>query len=336
MPNTHLTGLARLPLLILRRAEELGLDRDALLRRSRLEEQELNDPDARVSMDKIWGLWSALVDSVDDPALGVRLVESIDVRDLGLVGYMMACSPTLRQALRCLVRYGRVLTDTFRLELLEDAQPPRLVHAIVPTATALRHPVDSRLGSVVAVARQITRTDLVPLEVRFSYEQPSDTAELQRYLRSALSFGRDEDAVLFRDQDLDLPVEGADETLGQYLNRLAEATLDELGGEQSFLDRVREVVWTELSRGAPSVRRAAELLSVSTRTLQRRLGEAGTSFTALVDELRRQMAVRLLRNRDLAIYEVAFLLGYSEPSTFYRAFRRWYDVAPQEYRLSRS
>ena len=87
-----------------------------------------------------------------------------------------------------------------------------------------------------------------------------------------------------------------------------------------------------LSDGKPSLEHAAKALGTSVRTLQRRLKSEGTTFAALLEELRRELASGLVRSKDLAIYEVAYLLGYSEPSTFYRAFRRWHGVSPLEYR----
>jgi AraC-like DNA-binding protein len=140
--------------------------------------------------------------------------------------------------------------------------------------------------------------------------------------------------LVLRRGDLDRVVSTADDTLVGYLDRLADESLESLGTEESILKKVRRALWTELSEGQPSVKRIAAALNMSVRTLQRRLREDDTSFVEVLDEFRREMATGLLRNRELAIYEVAFLLGYSEPSTFHRAFRRWHACSPREYRLA--
>src|SRR5205814_7952677 len=107
-----------------------------------------------------------------------------------------------------------------------------------------------------------------------------------------------------------------------------------LGAGRTVADRLRHAVWSELADGAPSLGRMAALLGHSPRTLQRRLAEDGTSFEDIVAGLRRDLAGRLLRERRLAIYEVAFMLGYSDPSQFNRAFQKWYGVAPRAFRAS--
>ena len=124
----------------------------------------------------------------------------------------------------------------------------------------------------------------------------------------------------------------ADETLTGYLDQLAEGVARALSESVTFRQRVCRAIWSDLSGGKPSVQQVASRLGVSTRTLQRRLEEEGTSFAQELDRLRQDLATRLLQDRSLAVYEVAFLLGYAEPSTFYRAFRRWKNVSPHEFR----
>ena len=100
----------------------------------------------------------------------------------------------------------------------------------------------------------------------------------------------------------------------------------------SFTERVRRVAWARLSEGQPTVARGASELAVSGRTLQRRLREEGHSFAEVVETLRKEKAEALLRDKKLAIYEIGYLLGYSDATAFYRAFRRWYGKSPREYR----
>ncbi len=107
-----------------------------------------------------------------------------------------------------------------------------------------------------------------------------------------------------------------------------------MNDQDSLVLKVRQALWSELSGGKPTIGKIADVLGLSVRTLQRRLHEDGTSFANVLEDFRRDMSVRLLRDRGLAVYEVAFLLGYSEPSTFFRAFRRWVGMAPQEFRKS--
>ena len=328
----ELTGLARIPLLVLQRAEELGLDRAELMRSAGLSAAELRDPDARVSMAKVWSVWRAAIHRSGDPAFGVRVGESTSGRHLGLVGYAMLYSSGLREALQHLERYVRIVSDAVRFEFHEDSAGAHLTFEPVPKLDALQHPVAARLAWVLTVSRKITAREIVPLEVSFPFSRPPETGAYRSCFRAPLRFDRPQGALLLPRADLDLPVITGDATLRGYLEQLAEEVLGSLTATSSFADRVRHLLWTELSAGQPTLERVASMLSSSVRTVQRRLNQEGTSFAGLLNEFRREMAAHLLRDPTLAVYEIAFLLGYSEPSTFFRAFRRWHGVSPQELR----
>jgi len=338
MPEFEPTGLARLPLLVLHHVEEFGLDRGELMSAAGLSEDELRDPDSRVSVQKMWSLWRHVIERVPEPkaGLGLRLGAAMRVRELGIVGYTMHHSATLRGAFRRLARYSHIISRAIQYLLREEPDHSRVVLEPNPRFDALVHPLDARLAAAVASAREITGSNLAPLEVRFTYERPLDLAEHQRFFRCELEFDRPQAEILFRNEDLERNVVTADETLSGYLERLADDVLRSLENPRSMLDRVQRAIWSQLAAGPPSLPRVAGLLGISPRTLQRRLREAGTSFAALLDGLRHTMAIRLLRDRSLAVYEIAFLLGYSDPSTFFRAFRRWRGASPDEFRRSAS
>jgi len=331
--RVELTGIARIALLLLEHAEEYGLDGEELARHADLSRLDLSDPDTRIPVSAIESLWRTVIERLPDEAdLGLRLGQTGQLREMGLVGYAMLHSSTLGEAFERLERYIRIISEAIQMRFERGEQHSSVVLNGPPSLDVLRHPAESRLAIMLSAARQMTGREIVPLEALFSHPRPASVAEHVRFFRAPLEFGRPNTALIFRNTDLELSVATADETLSGYLDRLAEETLEGLGSEASFLARVQRAIWIELSGGHPTLERTARELGVSARTLQRRLTEAGTSFTRLLERVRREMAFRLLRNRSLAVYEVAFLLGYSEPSTFYRAFRRWAGASPVEYR----
>jgi len=330
----ELTGLVRLPLVVLDGAERLGLDREELMRVAGLTAGELTDPDERVPVVKIWQLWKAVIRRSDDPALGLKLAEGFTTRGLGLIGYGVLHSLTLRDALGRLARYAHIVNEAIQITVEERETDVWITTRASPRFDKLRHPLDARLATLIAMAREVTGNEITPLEVRFPYERPEDTREHKRVFKCPLVFGADREALVLRRENLDLPVTTADETLTGYLDQLADEVKLSLSRGSNWISEVRRTIWEELCGGQVSVQRVASALAMSPRTLQRRLRDEHVSFSAVLDELRRAMAKRLLRDKELAIYEVAFLLGYAEPSTFNRAFRRWNDVAPQEYRRS--
>jgi len=335
MSPQDMTGLARIPLFLLDKVSpRYGLERAELMRLAGFRQHELDDPDSRVPLAKVWTLWRIVIEQADDPNLGLHLGIETRVRELGLVGYAAYHSQTLQTAFERIARYSRIVNEALVAHMIDDEDRGTFAVEKAPRLDSLRHPIDGRMASATAVARELTGVDINPLEVRFPYPRPSDTSEYRRIFRCTVLFDQPESMLVFGRIDLDRPVLHADETLSGYLDKLAEDSLESLSGSTTFKQRVRRTIWSELSGGKPNVRQIALHLGVSPRTLQRRLEEEHTSFAAELDSLRHEMASRLLQDRNLAVYEVAFLLGYSEPSTFYRAFRRWKRVSPHEYRQS--
>jgi AraC-like DNA-binding protein len=313
-------------------AVEYGLDRQELMTVVGLGEAELRDPDGRVSATKMWNLWRAVLARIDDDAFGIHIGERATARNVGLLGYTMLFSGTLRRAALRLVRYSRILSESIQFRFVEGADRGELILENNPRFDALRHPVDARLAFVVALARDITGSELTPLTVGFPYPKPFGTAEQFRFFRCELEFDQPHAGLTLRREDLDRSVKGGDETLAGYLEELAEKLLDRLGASGSMADLVRRTLWAELSGGSPTVERTASLVGVSPRTLQRRLSEEGTSFATVLDGFRRDLATRLLQDRSLGVGEIAYLLGYADPSTFHRAFRRWTGRSPLQFR----
>ena len=326
----ELTTLARIPLMLLERTREMGLSRRELLSTAGLTEEMLSDPDTRIPASRIEALWRTVIARHPDPAMGIQFGASISARELGLVGYTMAYSPTLDRALQRMARFSRVVSEAIEIALEVDRAEITMDGG--PRFDTLKRPVDSRLAALLAVTREITATDLVPREVRFGYEKPADTSQFAAFFRCPLRFGQPVAALAFYREDLGRRVVTADKTLVGYLDHLADEALESLSGEDTFVGRVRRAIWKELSDGRPNLKRTAKVLGTSARTLQRRLTDEGTTFASVLEAFRKELASGLLRNRELSIYEIAFLLGYSEPSTFHRAFRRWTSSSPQEFR----
>jgi AraC-like DNA-binding protein len=326
------SGLARAALMHLARAARLGVPRVELLREARLHEEQLRDPDARVPRSAIIRLWRAVGARVPDSAVGLRYGAEVRLRELGLVGYVMASSQTLGAALTRLTRYDRILSETLAVTLdpRDDATWVRV--DVEPELRAFRPAADFRLAALLAACREMIAVPLAPLIVQLPYRRPTDFHEYERFYRAPLEFGALSTSFLLRNEDFARPVRLADETLTGYLDRLAEQTLSALGGQDTVRDRVRAVLFSKLSEEVPSLERAGRSLGMSGRTLQRELRHEGTTFAAVLAELRQDMARPLLRDGQLAVAEVGFLLGYQDPRAFQRAFRRWSGQSPRAFR----
>ncbi len=330
------TMLARAPRFVLTHAEELGLERRAMLRGSGLSETELSDPDSRIQVRKWLDLWRFIAASTGDPDVGLRLGSRLGVREVGLLGYLMQHSATLGGALDRFARFFELWRESraprYRLaaDRVEIGWSARLLSPLLERAVS-----DWMLSGLLSVLRGVTGRDLTPLEVQVPYARADhDLGAVRRFFAAPLRFQSPVGQLVLRRSDLDVPIQTADIELGRYLEQHATHILEGMVPGADVTGKVQRALWEGLKAGEVSLEEIASRLAMSPRTLQRRLNDESTSFSELRDEFRHEMANQLLGETELSIYEVAFLLGYSEPSTFYRAFRRWEGASPLQFRLA--
>lgn len=217
------------------------------------------------------------------------------------------------------------------MNLSLDEKWARISHALPGAGELPRHTAEFIVAAWLVVARQATGLDFAPAEVSFRHSPPADVREHQRLFRAPVRFGGSANGMLLPRDLLGTPLLRADPGLCVVLERHLRELVERTPPASSVVDRVRQLVASELPRIADATA-VARKLRMSRRTLQRQLGAGGTTFTGLLDVLRRELAMRYLHERQIAIAEVAFLLGFSEASTFHRAFRRWSGTTPAAYR----
>jgi AraC-like DNA-binding protein len=285
----------------------------------------------------LWAVWQDVLAQDPDPTLGLRLGRRVTVRGLGLVGYLLATSRTLGDALDRLGRYCWILRDGVECRVDRSAGTVSIAfHDHAAIEWAARPQADARLAGLLCVCRRLTGEGIVPRAVDFPYERPARIDEHRKaFGTDRLRFARAHAALILSDADAARPVRSADDTLAGYLELLATDLLRtdvRTAATGSFADDVARVLESMLAAEPLTVDDVGSRLGVSARTLQRRLRGEGTSFVEVLDRLRRREAEQLLRDHRLTVEVVAARLGYSEPSTLYRAFRRWRRTSPGAFR----
>jgi AraC-like DNA-binding protein len=324
------TYLVRVVRLLLDDAVRAGANRETLVSGLGLDAKILEEPDARLPLGRVAALVREVV--AGDPSFGLRAGASRKTKDAGLIGYAMLHSATLRAALTRLVRYGRIMGDHNRIELEESGSTATITFEGHPVLEAIHGYTELSVAWLISGLREITATDLTAREVRLPYPEPSHSANLRAFFRCMIQFEAPHTAIVLKRGDLDLRVVGSDVTLVGYLDKLAEDAVKSLSDQDSIVGRLRQVLWSSLSDGPPTLAAASTAMALSPRTLQRRLRDEGTTFAEALASLRQELAVRLLEDRSLAVYEVGFLLGYGDPTAFHRAFRRWRGLSPKRFR----
>ena len=296
--------------------------------------QELEIPHGkpRLTCDAYDRACMALRTRIADPAFALRAAELWHPSDFGTLGYAWFASTSLRTALQRLVRYGRVVGERGVLALRDAPEGLWLSyeHARDDDAT-------NRLGSeivlsvVLALCRRNLGEHLVPEWVALRGPAPTDRAPYDTFFGCPVEFQAKQNAFLLPHIMVDAPLPTSNREVAGALDELLTHQLAELDS-QDLGARCRSVLLEALTSGVPDAKTVARQLCVSERTLQRRLAEQQTSFQELVDETRREMAMRYLEDAGNSVTEVAFLVGFSNSSALSRAFVRWAGMSPTHWR----
>ena len=308
--------------------ERLGYDVISLLTAAGIRRAELDDPDAMIPSGACDAILGRACEQRRHPNLGAHLAAVTPIGAYPLLDYLIVTTDTVEGALDQLVRYFHLVNAPFRLGVADDGDIVRLV---IHTANAFSAEYETSI--TVHHLREETERRLQPVCVNLQH-QPENHADLERLLGCQVRAPSPWTGVEFSKQSLRLPLRRRDPALRAVLEGHAEsiATRSSSSDDRSTVARVRGAVASRLPRGVPEIVVIARQLAISPRTLQRRLAAEGVSYQQLVDLVRREAADRLLRDGSVAIGEVGYLLGFSEPSAFHRAFKRWHDVTPQQYR----
>jgi AraC-like DNA-binding protein len=309
--------------------DELDSDVDALLKEHDLDRQKIRDVALRLPVSVVFDLFRRAEEISADPAIGVRAGVAIRPGALDVYDYAVRSSATLGDAASSAARLAGLLSDTYRLRFVVDGERAVLEyrrHAGEPDALA-----EFMFAALLEFARQMTGVFLPTSRLAFRRTQGADPARFGALLGQEPEFRAPMDAIEFPVHHLALPLLTADAGLHRVLERHAEELLARLPKLQSLSGRVRELILRELQGGNPGVISIAEKLRTSVRTLRRRLAEEGTTHEALLDELRKSLADRYLLE-SIPVPRVAVLLGFSNATSFHRAFRRWYGTTPERYR----
>lgn len=315
---------------LLHAAAQRGADRVALCQAAALDAAQLGDPDGRVPIAAMQRLWPLVVQATADPHFDLHLAEHTHPASLGVLAYVLLHSPTLGDALHQLCRYQDIACNGTRTSLRRLGASVELVVEI--TSPALAHPhfvLNSELAMYLHTLRLLSNQHLVPEAVRFAYPAPADIHEHRRVFAPApVQFGTLDSALRLPAAVLALPLPTANPALLALMEPHAAVLLTRLHQPPALPDRVRHEIGRLLTGTVPTLAIVANALGFQPRTLQLQLRQAGYSYQQLLDEVRRELAERHLRDHRLSTTDITFLLGFAEPSVFVRSFRRWTGQTP--------
>jgi AraC-like DNA-binding protein len=332
MPTTHTLSAASVNL-ILFAARQRSADPAALCRAAGIDPAPLRNPDARLPIGQVQRLWREVVAATGDPHLSLRLGELINPVSVGVLAYVMMHCPTLGRALAKLCEYQDIVCDGIRTVGQLQGDRYRLsLHLTCPDIIYPEYALNSELSMYQAAIRALTGRLFSADEIHFAYPRPLDASEHQRvFAPASLRFDAPETVMWFGTTWLDTPILNANPGLFDLFETHAEGLLRGLR-QPTLKARVKTELVDLLKGEEPTLPTVADRLAMGVRTLQLHLKAEGVSYQQLLDEVRRELAVRHLREPHLSTTDIAYLLGFAEPSVFVRSFKRWTGQTPGAFR----
>jgi AraC-like DNA-binding protein len=292
------------------------------------------DPSCRIPATIANELAASQVAATGDPDLGLKAARAMPLGRAGALDYAIHSAPTVRESAVVADRYIRAYSDVLNIRV--DRDGPRAMVKFEISIPVPRPIFDFTMSAWYANHIRTPLTDAPGLECWFAHAKPANTSEYERAFEGAgLRFGAPCYGFVFHEEYLEAPLPCADPSLHALLCEHVHLTISQLIQQPTLSGRVREIASRELLEGDPTVFTVARELRMSARTLARRLEREGTTFSALLDSLRQELALRYVTRHDLAFTEIAFRLGFSHVEAFYRAFRRWTGQTPLTYRRAR-
>ena len=314
------------------RAKAAGIALDPLLTTAGLTEHQIEDPQTVVRVRDQIKFLNLVAAALEDDLLGFHLAQTADLRQLGLLYYVLASSEMLIDALQRAARYSSIVNEGISLKCIDGKSVGISFHCVGIGRHLDTHQIECTMTALVRICRQLTGLRLLPNRVRLMHHRARNE-EFAKFFGDNVEFGATADDITFSNNIRQSPVVSAD----PYLNKLMISYCEEAISHRpktrgSFRSRVENVIATLLPHGKAHASEIARELGVSQRTFARRLSEEGLTFSEVLDGLRSDLANRHLADRDLAISQIAWLLGYRDVGAFSHAFKRWTGKTPGQAR----
>lgn len=325
------TASAKLLEPVLQLAQHYRLDQSQIFNSAALSHVDFLKPGARFPAACFSDVLQLLSQATNNPRIALSLGEATQPRILGSIGFLMSTAPTLGKAYQTLVDY---------LPLLFEGAVLRMEQSVEGTALTLdvNNPdlplIEYFLACLVNWPRWLTGQQIPAHAVHLTFSEPDNMQPYQQFFAAEVLFNAPRNQVLLSSDYLALGCVDANAEMHQLHREFADSLLSKSDQKSALVAQTRNLIRQQLNEGGGAIRRedVAESAGLSLRTLQRKLGLLGTSFQDVYDQTRREVGLQLIQHGELSFGEIAFHLGFSNQSSFQKAFKRWMGVAPSFYR----
>jgi AraC-like DNA-binding protein len=315
-------------------ARNLGLNPTEMLRSVSLTPAMLSDPEFMLPVDAALTLLERSAEHSSCQAFGLRMAQARRMSDIGAVSLLLSHQRTLRDMLLTSIEYRHLLNRTLAMNLETMGKMVVIREEVMAEAgVAKRQGTELAIGILFRTCKSVMGSLWNPLSIHFSHEAPANQKEHVRFFRCPVVFDAEFDGIVCSKEDIDQPNPQADPAMVGY----ARQFMDSMAGanEQSVIFDVRKAIYLLMPVGRATIHQVAYAQSVSVRTLQRELDEVGLTFSALLNAVRRELALRYMENRNYSLQRVGMMIGYTVPTSFTRWFSNEFGCSPREWRSRR-
>jgi AraC-like DNA-binding protein len=325
--------LSTIAALIFRCLAKHGCDSQKLFQQADLNPEMIKDPDARYPVKRMQRLWELAVEETGEEAFGILLAKEFQPGALQGLGFAWLTSDTLRDAINRLVRYTNLITTAVKWTLYDEKGKCCLV--LEPTSDYLNDLVPASIDAGLAMAVQMCRLsaipDMVPLQVDLSRKAPPNIKIYKDFFKAPVNFSAKQNALLFSQEQIEQSLIFANPNLARASDEVVQTYLDHFE-QGSIAQKVRTQIIEHLPSGRPSQEKVARSLCLSLRSMQRELQKEKITYKSVLEDTRKTLAKHYIKSSSRTIGEISYLLGFSEPSSFARAFKSWTGHTPAEMR----
>ncbi len=326
MPHVRATSLTN----YFEVARFVGLDPAGMLRRSGIDPAELADPERLFDAGRVAALLEASARQSRCPVFGLLMAESRSVASIGAVALLLKHQRTARDVIQAVVEYQRLLAETLEISV-EELDGAAIIRTELSAGIGGRQSIEFVMGLICRVVSEVTAGRWHPESAHFLHDPPGDLRVHRRIFHCALAFRSDFNGFVCSTASLDAPNPAADSIMARHARRYLDMLVPE-PADGSITERARRCIHLLLHTGRATLEQVGDAMGMSARTLQRSLEKEGRTFATLLNEVRRELALRYLARSTHSVTAIAQMTGYASPSSFTRWFAAEFGMAPAAWR----
>lgn len=306
-----------------------GVERTVLLQQISLSEQQLNQSGELIDIENYELLYKIAEQELVSKNIGFEFGKTIEPSHWGLLGYIAFTSPTLKAALINHQKYQTLVGN--QGTPVQEFQQSNMLLKWIPAYHCSHHTAEEIITGWVAMAKKLSNNIIQPLTIYFNHSCKTNIEQYEMFFGCEVRFESDYNAIEIEKAILDTPYTRYDHEIYNLLCQHASKRINNLV-EKSPVEVITQFIRNQLPLGVPEIDVAAQNLQISVRTLQRKLGEHQLTFSGLIDAIRQDLAITYLKTTSTKVIYITHMLGFSEQSAFQRAFKRWTNQTPKQFR----